>query len=497
LNPLKKLLGQTAIYGLSSIVGRLLNYFLVPLYTYVLCTAEYGIVTEMYAYVGFFLIFLTYGMETGFFRFAQNNDKKKLYDSSLTSLFVTSFIFIILIFFFYKPIANLIGHEEVPQYVLWLGIIVALDAFSAIPFAKLRQENKAKRFASIKVINICVNIFFNLFFIVLCPYLFENSQNTWVIESHLNEPWVGYIFVSNLIASIITIILLLPEILQFSFNIDIKLLKRLLIYSSPLLIAGLAGNANEMLDRILLKYLLPENIAMSELGIYGANYKVAIFMTLFIQMFRYAAEPFFFNQEKDKNSKKLYADVMKYFVLFGLLIFLGIMMYIDVVKHFIGPEFRSGLKIVPILLLANLFLGIVFNLSIWYKLNNLTKYGAYLAVFGATITVALNAWWIPIYGYMGSAWATLICYFAIMIASYFLGRKYFKIDYNIKLISAYLIFAIALYYISTLVGFDNNILKYLFNTFILFVFLAVVIYKEKLYKLLFNGNSINRKDIKL
>lgn len=484
MNPLKKLLGQTAIYGTSSIVGRLLNYFLVPLYTYVLCTSEYGIVTEMYAYTGFFLILLTYGLETGYFRFAQTYDKRKLYNSSLTSLFTTSIVFVLLLILLYKPISEMIGYGKFPQYVLWMGLIVALDALSAIPFAKLRQENRAKRFAAIKIINIGVNIFFNLFFIIICPYyLFNDTQTTWIIDLHLNQPWVGYIFVSNLIASVTTIFLLLPEFLQFRFDIDKTLLKKLLIYSLPLLIAGLAGNANEMLDRILIKYLLPENIAMSELGIYGANYKLAIFMTLFIQMFRYAAEPFFFNQAEDKNSKKLYADVMKYFIIFGLFIFLGIMLYIDVVKHFIGPEFREGLKVVPILLLANLFLGIIFNLSIWYKLQNLTKFGAYLAIFGAIITVVLNIWWIPIFGYMGSAWATLICYSAMMIVSYFWGQKFYRVKYDILSILKYFAIATAIFVISKYLKIDNQILGYLVNTLLFLIFISVVVISEKLYRI--------------
>ncbi len=490
MSKLKQLVGLTAIYGISSVVGRFLNYLLVPLYTYNLPTGEFGIVTELYAYVSFLIIILTYGMETGFFRFSESEkDSDKVYSTTLISLLFTSVLFVIFVTGFYKNVANFIGYPQNPEYVLWFGIIIALDAFVSIPFARLRQQNKAKRFATIKMLNIFTNIGLNLFFIVLCPYLIEHNSDSWALTFHDGSISVKYIFFSNLVASALTVILLLPDIFKVKLSFDKELLKRILIYSSPLLIAGLAGVVNETLDRILLKNFLPDTVdVMSEVGIYGASYKIAILMLLFIQMFRYAAEPFFFSQAKEKDSKQTYALVMKYFVIFGLFIFLFVMMYLDILKYFIGPEYHSGLKIVPIVLMANLFLGIIYNLSIWYKLTNKTKQGAYIAIFGATITIALNIILIPIIGYEGSAWATFVCYFSMMILSYFLGQKYFKVNYDIKTISMYLGIALILYFLSLYINLESKTLGLIVNTLLLITFGSIVFVKEKVFQLIKKRN---------
>lgn len=488
MSKLKQLVGQTAIYGISSVVGRFLNYLLVPLYTYNLPTGEFGVVTELYAYVSFLIIILTYGMETGFFKFSESEkDSDKVYSTTLISLLFTSVLFVIFVTGFYKNIANFIGYPQNPEYVLWFGIIIALDAFVSIPFARLRQQNKAKRFATIKMLNIFTNIGLNLFFIKLCPYLIENNPDTWVLSFHDGSIAVKYIFFSNLVASALTVILLLPDIIKVKLSFDKGLLKRILIYSSPLLIAGLAGVVNETLDRILLKSFLPETVdVMSEIGIYGASYKIAILMLLFIQMFRYAAEPFFFSQAKEKDSKQTYALVMKYFVIFGLFIFLFVMMYLDIIKYFIGPEYHSGLKIVPIVLMANLFLGIIYNLSIWYKLTNKTRQGAYIAIFGAIITIVLNIILIPKIGYEGSAWATFACYFSMMILSYFLGQKYFKVNYDIKTISMYLGIAVVLYFLSLYINLESKTLGLIVNTLFLIAFGSIVFVKENVLQLIKN-----------
>jgi len=489
LNKIKKLVGQTAIYGVSSILGRFLNYLLVPLYTYNLPANEYGVVTELYAYVSFLIIILTYGMETGFFRFSESEkNPDKVYSTTLISLFATSASFIFFISIFYGKIADVIGYQQHPEYILWFGIIIGLDAFSSIPFARLRQQNKAVRFATIKFINIIVNVGLNLFFIKLCPYLIDKNPDSWVTMFYGGHITVAYIFISNLIASSITIILLLPDIFRIKISFDKRLLKRILIYSLPLLIAGLAGMVNETLDRILLKIFLPHNVdVMYQIGIYGANYKIAILMTLFIQMFRYAAEPFFFAQAKEKDSKQTYALVMKYFILFGLFIFLFVMLYIDIIKYFIGKSYHEGLKIVPIILLANLFLGIVYNLSVWFKLTNKTKYGAVIAVSGAVITIVLNIILIPKIGYMGSAWATFACYFAMMILSYFLGQKHFKVKYNLYDIFIYFTIALLIYFISTKINFDTKTLSLGINTILLISFVVFIFLKEKInIKQIFN-----------
>jgi len=297
----------------------------------------------------------------------------------------------------------------------------------------------------------------------------------WIYSS---EVGVGYIFISNMFASVITLILLIPT-MKIKFSFDAVIWKKMLLYSLPLLIAGLAGMVNETFDRAMLKRLLTDtSTAMEQLGIYGANYKVSILMTLFIQTFRYAAEPFFFSQAKEKNAKELYAQVMKYFIIFGLIIFLGVLLYLDIIKYFIGENFRSGLKVVPILLLANLFLGIFFNLSIWYKLTNKTSWGALLAIFGAVITISFNLWLIPIMGYMGAAWATLICYFAMMVASFLLGNMFYKVKYPLLRIGIYFLAAFAIYAVSLIVKIDSSSLSLLFNSFLFVLYIVFVLYME-------------------
>lgn len=479
MNPLKKLAGQTAIYGLSSIVGRLLNYLLVPLYTRYFSTAEYGEVTMLYAYVSFLVVILTYGMETAFFRFSQNEqDKKSVYSTSLISLLISSAIFIILMFMNADSIANALNFDGHPEYIQWFALIVGLDAVSSIAFAKLREQSKAARFALIRLLNIFINIGLNLFFIIYCPYAIKNNLPSadFVQSIYSQSIGIGYIFIANLVASIVTILLLLPEMLSASWQFNTQLWKKMMVFALPLMVAGLAGITNETIDRILLSHLLPSSIAASEVGIYGAYYKLSIIMTLFIQTFRFAAEPFFFAQEKERNAKKVYADVMKYFIIITATIFLGVMIYYDLVQQFIGEEFHDarGLIIVPVLLLANLFLGIYYNLAVWFKLTEKTKFGAYLAIFGAVITLALNFALIPVLGFEGSAWATLICYFTMAVVSYFLGRKHYPIPYDLKRIGAYLGLMLLLFRLSGYVDLGMWV-----NTLYLLVFVGIVFALER------------------
>ena len=481
---LKKLASQTVIYGFSSVLGRLLNYLLVPLYTRLFLPEVYGIVTELYAYVTFLLILLTYGMETGLFRFG--NDKQnfnKVYSSILFSLSVTSSLFIIIVLVFLEPIASAMQYSEHPEYILWMALIVALDAFTSIPFARLRLENKAWKFAIIKLINICTNIGFNLFFLIYCPKLLNSNPDSFILNIYSPNIGVGYVFISNLLANIITLIILLPEIFNVKIKVDFKLLKTILKYSLPLLVAGFAGMINETLDRVMLKHLVPEELnPMAQLGIYGANYKLAVLMTLFIQMFRYAAEPFFFQNKNESNARQLYAKATKYFIIFGLMIFLGVMFYIDIIKYFISPNYHEGLKVVPILLIANLFLGIFFNFSIWYKLNDMTKYGAWLAIFGAVITIVLNLVLVPIYGYVGAAWATLVCYFLMTLLSFYWGQKYYKVPYEVGNGVFYFVLALSLYFVSVFLKPESQTLMYVLNTILLLVFVAIFVVKEKFWR---------------
>lgn len=480
MNYLKQLAGQTAIYGLSSIVGRLLNYLLVPLYTRYFIPSEYGVVTELYAYVAFLVILLTYGIETAFFRFSQKQyDKKTVYSTSLISLIFTSLLFCVVVIFFQQPIAEWLEYADNPEYIRWFALIIGIDAISSISFAKLREQQQAARFALIRLVNIFINIGLNLFFIIYCPYALENGLPTTDFVNSIYNPsiGVGYVFIANLVASIVTIIMLFPEMIKTSWQFNTALWKKMMIYALPLLIAGLAGMTNETIDRVLLKHLLPEGVdKMTQIGIYGAFYKISIIMILFIQTFRFAAEPFFFAQEKKHNSKKIYADVLKYFTILTSFIFLSVMLYLDVVIHFIGENFHNekGIAIIPILLMANLFLGVYYNLSVWYKLTEKTIYGAFLSVFGAAITLLLNFILIPKIGFVGSAWATLACYFTMMAASLLLGRKHYPIPYDLKRIFSYIFLSFVLYKLSVIL--ETNMLV---NTIYLILFLAVVFLIEK------------------
>ncbi len=483
MNPLKKLASQTAIYGLPTIVGRLLNYFLTPLYTYIFTTGDFGVVTSMYSYVSFLLVLLTYGMETAFFRFSHSElNKEKVYSTSVISVFSTSIVFVVLVSLYANSIAHWIKIDNHREYIIWFAIILAADAITAIPFAKLREQNKAKRFAIIKSINIATNIFLNVFFIWFCAKIHENPDSifySFVESIYSPEIGIGYIFISNLLASGLTLFLLLPEMLRIHFSFDFLLWKRIMRYTLPLLVAGMAGMINETMDRILLTHLLPKDVAMSQTGIYGACYKVAIIMTIFIQTFRFAAEPFFFANAKEKDAKKNYADIMKFFAIVCSIIFLGTMMNISWIQYFVGEPFRVGMNVVPILLFANLCLGIFINQSIWYKLSGQTRYGAYLAIIGAIITLVLNFYWIPRYGYIGSAWATLICYASMMIISFFWGNKHYPVNYDLKRILGYICLSLTLYALSTFIRLDSVSLKLIINNILLIGFITLVWKLEK------------------
>ncbi len=483
MSSLKKLAGQTAIYGGTSILGRLLNYALVPIHTRIFLPGEYGVVGEMYAYVSLLIVILTFGMETAFFRFAEKEKSiQKVYSTTLTSLLAVSVFFIVIALSFSDSIAQWIRYPEHPEFVVWFALVIALDAFSSIPFALLRQQNKAKRFAGIKILNIGINVSLNLFFLLLCPWLLKTHYFSGII-SHIYNPsiGVGYIFISNLIASIFTILILLPDIFRFFFKFDTVLFKKMFRYAFPLLIFGLAGIINETIDRILVKYLSPADTASIQVGIYSACYKISIMMTIFVQAFKYAAEPFFFSQAKYENAKRNYADVMKYFVIACSFIFLGIMLFIDVVKYFVGSQYYEGLKIVPVLLLANICLGIFYNLSVWYKINDKTSWGAYISLMGAAITLALNFILIPLIGYMGAAWTTLICYFSMMMVSFFVGQKHYPIPYNVNKILFFIALALGFYFLNC--WYANLIsevsLKMILNVVLLMTYIFVIGFSEK------------------
>lgn len=475
---------------MGTIVPRLLNYFLLtPFYTRIFIREEYGIFTELYAYMAFLLVLLTYGMETTFFRFAEKeNDPKKVFSTSLFSLFITSVFFIVAVLLFAQPIATAMEYPNNRDYIILFSLIIAIDAFSAIPFVYLRQQNKAVRFSILKVISVVINVGLSFFFLYYCPRALAQDPESWVGAVYSEHIGVGYAFISNLAASAITLLLLLPEISGLRPRVDFPLLRRMLRYAFPLLIVGLAGMINEVSDKIIFKYLLivPAGVedgrqhVMAQLGIYGANYKLAVLMTLFIQMFRFAAEPFFFAQAKESNAKQVYADVMKYFIIFCLFIFLGVMFYLDIFKHFIGPKFWEGLYIVPLVLLANLLMGITFNLSMWYKLNDMTRFGAYIALIGAAVTLLLNVLLVPRFSYLGAAWGHLGTYFVMVIVSYFWGQKFYPIDYPLRRIGFYFLLALVLFGVSYFMPVGNPWVLRAINFILLVVFIGTSFYIERI-----------------
>jgi O-antigen/teichoic acid export membrane protein len=482
MNPLRKLAGQTVIYGLSSIIGRFLNYLLVPLHTAAFTTGQYGVITEMYSYVAFLVVLLTYGMETAFFRYHSKLDhqRDRVYNTTSISLLVSSVLFILLAWMYDQPVANWLGYGDYTEYVTWFAMIVGLDALSSIPLARLRAENKAMLFARINIINVAVNIGLNLFFIGFCKPAYENGGN--FITDLVYDPaiGVGYVFIANLLSSMVKFALLARYLFIGKPIFDARLSRTMVAYAAPVLFFGLAGIVNETIDRIMLKRMLierkGEEETMALIGVYGAVYKISIIMHLFLQAFRYAAEPFFFSQEKNADAKKVYARVMTYFVIVLSAIFLGVMLFIDVVKYFIpNSEYWSGLHVVPVLLLANMCLGIYYNQSIWYKLTEKTMYGAYISAIGALITIGLNLILIPEFDYTGSAWATLAAYSTMMVISYLWGQKHYPVKYNLRKIGLYVGLSLILYMLNELLPWENIFLL-TFIRLAMLGFFAFVVY---------------------
>ena len=473
-----KLVKETAIYGVSSILGRFLNWCLVPLYAYILTnTADYGAVTNLYSWTALLLVILTYGMETGLFRFAnkQEENAETVYSSTLISVGSTSLLFAMIALFFAQSIANGMGYGSHPEYIVMLGITVAMDAFGAIPFAYLRYKNRPYVFAGLKFAMVIINIFLNLFFLLACPWLHTHAPSS-VDWFYKPDYGVGYIFVANVISSAAVTLFLLPYIIKVKWKLDRALLKRMLAYSLPLLLLGIAGIMNQTIDKILFPAIYPDRSeAMRLLGIYGANSKIAMVMMMFTQAFRFAYEPFIFAQHKDAKSKEAYSDAMKYFVIFSLLLVLSMSFYIDILKYIIGPEYRQGLSVVPIILVSYLFQGVFFNLSLWYKLIDKTIWGAYLSGIGFVVTLLLNILLVPTLGYFGSAWAAFVAYFLIMLLSYFIGQKYFPINYQLKLIGKYTLLAAVLFCLGWLVDFRSTPVDMLFRTLLLIAFLYYMV----------------------
>lgn len=448
---IKSLAKDTAVYGLSSILGRLLNWLLVPIYTRVFVSGEYGIVVFDYSAVALMLALLTYGMETGFFRFVNHErwrDPMEVYSTTLISLASTSAVFVLVMSAFLEPLSEFMRTPDRPSCTWLLATAVAMDAFTAIPYGYLRYRSRAMRFATVRLTNIGLNIGLNLFFLLACPWLMEHAPGAvdWFYDPAYG---IGYIFLSNFIASAANLLLLFPELRGFRWRFNPELWRQMLRYSWPLLILGVVGLMNQNLPNIIFPYLatqLTPAEADAALGVYGACYKIGLIMVMFLQAFRFAYEPFIFAKDKEsKGSKQAYSDAMKYFVLASLVIFLGVMFYLDIIRLFIGRSYYGALGVVPVIMLAELCFGVVFNLSVWYKLTDRTIWGSYLSLIGFAVMLGMNAALVPLISYWGCAWGSLASYGTMMAVSYFVGQAKYPIRYDLKRLGAYTLLAGALY----------------------------------------------------
>ncbi len=487
MKDINKLAGQTLVYGLGTIVPRFLNYaVLTPFYTWVFNKAEYGIITELYAYMVFLLIVLTYGMETAFFRFAQkSDDSKKVFSTALISIIISSSVFLLFFNLFISDVARVLDYENRRLYLRLFSFILAMDAITAIPFARLRRENKALKFSVIKILNVVITVSLVFLFLKIEPSLREKGKG---ILGNLYDPdfGVGYVFLANALGSLSMLLMLEKEIINVHFVFDRSIWKRMIRYSIPLLISGLAGSINDALDKMILRRIIRDDNPLEVLGEYGASYKIAVLMALFIQMYRYAMEPYFFAKADRKDSKEVYAFVMKYFIIYALVLYMVINLYIAGFKYIIaGSHLRGGLAIIPVVSMGYLLFGIFINLSIWYKVKDLTKYGAYLTIAGAVVTVVMNIILVPVYGYMASAWAHIACYGIMILGSYWLSRKYYPIDYPLLKIFSYIIMAVSAVIVVSYIEYENIVLELTVNTGIIAAFIIIAEYRDRAVSVLF------------
>ncbi len=472
MNKIRKLAGETALYGLGSILPRMLNFLLVPLHTIDLFSrAEYGVITKLYAFAGVLNILFMFGMETAFFRFATKPgaDTRRIFNLAQTCVTLISISASAFFIGFSTPLAAYLGIGTHPEFIIWLAFILLTDALVAIPFAQLRLEKKALKFASLKIINVLLLLGLNFYFLKIA---YDPAFN------------IGYVFLANMIANAFYIIFFLKTLLSWRPAVDREVSPEMIRYAYPVMLTGVAGMINEMFSRTTLDWWLPENfygsISNKEAGgIFGACYKYAVFMNLGVQAFRYAAEPFFFTNASDKNSPQLFARVNHYFIITGCLVFIGISVNLDLLKYFIGEDFWIGLNIVPILLLAYLFLGIYYNFSVWFKLTDKTYYGTIITIFGAVITILGNYLLIPIAGYTGSSWAALLCYFNMAVLCYVLGQRQYPIPYKLFKGFGYLLFSLLLVQISQWVPISNQVGATVFHSIIILTFAITAFLLEK------------------
>jgi len=458
LNPLKKLFKQTFIYGLATVLPRMLSFILVPVYTKAMAAGTYGEVAVIFSWFAIFNVFLAYGMETAFFRFYSNaHEKQKVVSTSLISILVSTIAFLGFAFTFKENVASVLNIDS--KYIVYVIVILALDALVIIPFAWLRATEKPMRYAIVKIANVAINLGLTIFFLLVLPSLVENNPESVFKSLYKPNFEIAYIFIANVVASGITLIMMFRLYLKSSYVFDAVLWKKMLKYSMPVMLAGIAFTINEVFDKILLERLLPENIADVEVGKYTACYKLAVFMTLFATAFRMGIEPFFFSHSKSENPQKTYAQITNYFVILGSIILLAIVVFSDVLKVLFirNEELWEAMPIVPIIVLASFFLGIYHNLSVWYKVTDKTKIGAYISFIGATLTIIINYTFIEYYGYMASAVATLVAYASMMFLSFYFGRMYYPIPYNLRKIVFYLAISI-LFSILSFYIFNRNLI---------------------------------------
>jgi O-antigen/teichoic acid export membrane protein len=485
LSSIKKLVSQTAWYGLSSIAARFISYLLVPYLTYKFTESAYGEMSMVYSFIPFLNVIVSHGMETAYFRFGTKENELKIYHTSSFSMLMVTALVIMALIHWSDPVAQILQITAHPEYITLIAWVVALDAITTIPFSRLRLQERPKKFAFIKIGGIVVNILATYFFISFLPQYIQ-AHPTHFLNSIYKPDWpVGYILMAGIIQNVFVLLLLKKEMGALRFSFDFDLWKQMMLYALPLILVGLGGMINETLDRIMLGWWAPGGSPEANkaiVGIYSACYKLAILITISVQAFRMGAEPFFFKQAESDNAQKTYARVMKFFVITLCIMFLMVVLYLDIWKEFIrNPAMHVGLKVVPILLMANIFLGIYYNLSIWYKLSNKTMAGAWITLLGALLTIVINYLAIPYYGYMASAWATFFCYGAMMVVSYKWGQKVYPVPYATKKLIAYFIIALIVYGINTLIHLvsQNQPFNYLFATILLFAFIAFVARIEK------------------
>ena len=482
-SPLKKLAGETAIYGLSTILARIINFFFVPIYTRILSQGGYGSYAEIMSYIAVFQVVLVLGLETGCFKFAADSDNpNRVFSTALSTVTALSLLFFGVVWVFSPNISSAMGYEGLYKMIIYVGGILALDSFTAILFARLRQQQKALKFALFKSIKILSELGFNLLLFFVVPAYFAAHPSSALSHFIPTQIHFSYIIFAVFLSCVVCFILFIPDLLKVRFGFDKALWKKMMIYSLPLMIANLPGIINESADRFLFRFLVGEGYTgggwSADLGVYQAAVKLAVIMNLFIQMFKYAAEPFFFARYKEKGSKELYARVMEYFVVFCMLIFLGMVFYVDVIGLILGSNFRVALGTMPVILLSYIILGMLYNVSMWYKLSGQTKFAIAITLLGLAITIVGNFIFMPMFSYKASAWVHLASCFIMLIYSTLLGAKYYPIPYNWKRILSFVFVAIGLFLVSEGIMFllkePSLALKLGINTVLIIIYLFFI-----------------------